>query len=290
MNRPGFDLSVRSGVGAFTHVFVTCEFVDELWSCREGNLHVNPFHDTSVGVIVHEMAHVYTLSNGLASNPGPLGVARVYFNRVNWGGNCRDFELYADILAKTVVPDYRSYWEHCNGDNGARTQEALAVVRSALRGEMPTWFGTTYGSSDPDLELFWSHVRDLPFERSVVVYHLRNAFGGYCNNRTATESAAGVGPVRNPWRDGGCVPQAPGNVAASGVVNGRLSVSWNAPGDDGGAPVEGYKIQWKSGSQDYDTSWRSSRQARLDDPDDRRHLLEGLDTGTEYTVAGGCLQ
>ena len=284
MNRPGFDLSVRSGVGAFTHVFVTCEFVDELWSCREGNVHVNPFHDTSVGVILHEMAHVYTLSNGLASNPGPLGVARVYFNRVNLGGNCRDFELYADILAKTVVPDYRSYWEHCNGDNGARTQEALAVVRSALRGEMPTWFGTTYGSSDPDLELFWSHVRDLPFERRAVVYHLRNAFGGYCNNRTATESAAGVGPVRNPWRDGGCVPQAPGNVAASGVVNGRLSVSWNAPGDDGGAPVEGYKIQWKSGSQDYDTSRRSSRQARLDDPNDRRHLLEGLDTGTEYTV------
>ena len=283
MNRPGFNLQVYRHPGGHSGFVVpNCGvYVDRLWSCSVDNMAIDPDSTTSAAVITHEMAHVYTLTNGLASNPSPLGAAHVYFNRLNLGSSCPANELYADILKMTVLPNDRmSYWGPCNGGNAARTQEALAVVRSALRGEMPAWFGTTYGNSDPDLEQFWAHVKEVSSRRNAVTYQLRNAFGGYCENRTATSSAKGYGPVRNPWRDGGCVPQEPGSVAVNAIGNGNLSVYWSAPVNDGGSPVEGYKVQWKSGSQDYDRS----RQVRISDPDDRLHVIEGLNSGTEYTV------
>ena len=287
INRPGFVISVPSNSAFGGQVGTSCGSGtgDTLASCRAVRMSIRRGNDTSVPIIVHEMAHVYTLANGLASSPGPLGVAHVYFEGLNLGSECRAEELYADILTTSVLPNEpTSYWDGCNGANTARTQEALAIVRSTLRGEMPAWFGTTYGSTDPDLERFWSNVKEVSnfpvgFRRAVV-YQLRNEFGGYCSNRTTNESANGDGAVRNPWSDGGCVPGAPGNVAAITVGIGNLSVSWNAPGDDGGAPVEGYKVQWKSGSQDYDTS----RQALVTDPDDQSHLIEGLNSGTEHTV------
>ena len=297
MNRPGFELSVRRptlGGGSVVIGGGSTEYGGAVrsvcsggggssspMSCISTGMEIHLDASTSAPVIVHEMAHVYTHNNGLVSSPAPLGVAHVYLDRLSLAARCHPNELVADLLTMTVLPDVRtSYWHSCNGGNAARTQEALAVVRSALRGEMPAWFGTAYGSSDPDLERFWSHVKDMTYDKYVVVHHLRNAFGGYCNNYATYRSAVGSNAVRNPWRDGGCVPQAPRNVVASAVGNGDLSVSWNAPDGDGGAPVLGYEIQWKSGSQDYDTS----RQVRIRDPDDRVHLIEGLNSGTEYTV------
>ena len=34
--------------------------------------------------------------------------------------------------------------------------------------------------------------------------------------------------THNPWRDGGCVPDAPTNVSATAVGSGKLTVSWQA--------------------------------------------------------------
>ena len=31
-------------------------------------------------------------------------------------------------------------------------------------------------------------------------------------------------------------------------------VSWEAPSEDGGSPIEAYPVRWKSGSEEYDTS------------------------------------
>ena len=83
---------------------------------------------------------------------------------------------------------------------------------------------------------------------------MRDAFGGYCNNQNATDSAFGSAVTRNPWKDGGCVPGAPGNVSIT--PNGYLwfTVSWEPPVDDGGSAIRGYKIQWKRGTQEYDSS------------------------------------
>ena len=55
----------------------------------------------------------------------------------------------------------------------------------------------------------------------------------------------------------------------------QLGVSWTSASDAGG-----YKVQWKSGSEDY----AELRQAVLIDGDTVSHTIESLTAGTEYTV------
>ena len=117
-------------------------------------------------------------------------------------------------------------------------------------------------------------------DQIAVVYQLRNAFGGYCDNRKATESAFGNGVTRNPWSNGGCTPEAPTNVSVTAVGNGKLTVSWQEPPYDGGSPIEGYKIRWKSGTQQYS----ASRQAVVTDLTDLQAATSGLVSGVAHTV------
>ena len=70
-------------------------------------------------------------------------------------------------------------------------------------------------------------------------------------------------------------PGAPGSVAAAPAV-GSLAVSWTAAAD-----ADGYKVQWKSGSQSYDSSYNSARQATATGTS---HTIPGLAAGTAYTV------
>ena len=64
------------------------------------------------------------------------------------------------------------------------------------------------------------------------------------------------------------VTVAPGNA--------QLVVTWTAV-----ANATGYKVQWKSGSEDYNTS---DRQATVTSGSTTRHTIPGLANGTEYTV------
>ena len=63
-------------------------------------------------------------------------------------------------------------------------------------------------------------------------------------------------------------------------------INWKVLGThgDGGSPITGYKVQWKSGSEDYDGSAGSTRQAEITDPASRTHTITGLTDGVEYTV------
>ena len=38
----------------------------------------------------------------------------------------------------------------------------------------------------------------------------------------------------------------PTNLSVTAVGSGKLTVSWQEPLADGGSPIEGYKIQWKT--------------------------------------------
>ena len=81
-------------------------------------------------------------------------------------------------------------------------------------------------------------------------------------------------------------PDAPGGLTAATAVGreGELDVSWSAPASDGGAEVTGYKVQWKSGSEAWDGTASSSRQAAVSDPAVLSHRITGLTVGTAYTV------
>ena len=81
-------------------------------------------------------------------------------------------------------------------------------------------------------------------------------------------------------------PDAPGGLAAATAVGreGELDVTWTAPASDGGSEVTAYKAQWKSGTESYDGSASSTRQAVVNDPAVLTHTITGLTVGTAYTV------
>ncbi len=92
-------------------------------------------------------------------------------------------------------------------------------------------------------------------------------------------------------------PAAPQHLNVSHHGTGALDLSWEAPiadwmGEidgkgthgDGGSAITSYKVQWKSGTEDYDGSAGSTRQAEITDPASRTHTITGLTDGVEYTV------
>ena len=149
---------------------------------------------------------------------------------------------------------------------------------------MPSWFADTYNDSNGDLELerVWVDIRAVPDSkwRSAAVFQLHEAFGGYCDNQKATESAFLSGATRNPWSDGGCVPEAPASMSATAIGSGKLAVSWEEPPDDGGSPINGYRVRWKSGTQEYD----SFRQAVVTSLSDLRRTVSGLTNDESHTL------
>ena len=259
--------------------------------------------DTLVPQIIHELGHILTLTNRLVEQPGPVAVAWLYFDKLSrylqhpsWESCYVGFELMADVMVMDMLgTDVNTdYWPKCSAPTdeafAATEAEALEVVRSMLAGEMPPWFADTYHDSEgnPDLELLWSDVReisrwsveDLRADEPRVVYFLRNEFGGYCSHAAAVNGLPELSATRNPWRDGGCVPEAPPALEAVAAVDTTMTVSWESPGDDGGSAITGYKVQWKSGVQDFD----ASREAAVTDLADLSHKLADLIHGVEYTI------
>ena len=248
--------------------------------------------------ILHELAHIYTLANGIATSPGPLAMAHLYFDSL--GSSCAPSELYADIVASVTLggsTTQASYWNRCGGSN---TAAALAVVRSALSGQTPSWFNSTYNNSDgnPDLEQVWADLMALDSgvntgeTRKTVAYQLRNQFGGYCHEENASQAIrvdyVSRAVTKNPWRDGGCVPGTPVSLTAALAGDGRVSVSWEAPASDGGSLLGGYRFQWKSGSEEYDDSRRGGVRFYSHDgaarPSHVSETIGGLTNGVEHMI------
>ena len=264
---------------------------DGLKECHVEKIKILQIEDPEPRIIIHEMAHAYSLANRVTDAPGPLAIAHLYFVSLNLQGGirgCAPYELYADVLTMlTLDIDKSSYWKTCNGDNAQREAEALDVLRSAANGEMPQWFDDTYTDSDgePDLESLWTDVQDLPGrEWNLVIYQLRNAFGGYCNNRATRMSAQYIDEtLRQPWMDGGCPPPESSSLEVT-PGNGELTLAWDAPASDGDSDVDGYIVQWRSGFQSYYGSTAQPRRAVLDSPSRLTYSISGLTNGVEYDV------
>ncbi|MDE2877061.1 MAG: fibronectin type III domain-containing protein [Gemmatimonadota bacterium] len=74
---------------------------------------------------------------------------------------------------------------------------------------------------------------------------------------------------------------APDKVTGVQVTsgNGQLEVMWDKP-----PAAEGYKIQWKSGSETFDDAPGDGREAIIDDEDTTSDTIPGLTNGTEYMI------
>ena len=260
--------------------------------CSVWLVQIGRHDDNLIHTSTHELAHVYTLSSGVTSTHGPLGVAHLYFDDLisppGLGGrSCRPNELYADALSILVhgegIVDGTNYWGECDVITDTVSDQALAVVRSAVAGDTPSWFGNTYNGSqgDPELERVWADVKAIRSCEGPVaaVFQLEDSFGGYCDNRNATESAVGSRVTRNPWSDGGCVPEAPRNVSATPNVYLWFTVSWQEPVDDGGSPVQGYKIHSGFGG-----TWADDCQSDVSGRGYARYYGFTLTSETEVTI------
>ena len=285
----GFTTGPGGGVGVLCSPDRPME--NNLRKCYAASVTVGRTAPRLISVITHELAHVYTLANSVTTSAGLVGIAHLYFYKLNLSGSfCAPEELYADTM-DILVHGGRwpsllesNYWSLCPGANRFQAEEALRVVVRAVAGETPSWFGSTYNNADsePDLERLWADVKAVSNVkwRAAIAFQLRDEFGGYCDNQKATDSAFGTGVTRNPWQDGGCVPEVPRDVVVSSIGGGKLTVSWAAPGGDGGSPIEGYKVQWKSGSEEY----ASSRQAVVTGLSNLLHTITDLTSGDEYNV------
>ena len=285
----GFTTGPGGGVGVLCSPDRPME--NNLRKCYADSVTVGRTAPRLISVITHELAHVYTLANSVTTSADPVGIAHLYFYKLNLSGSfCAPEELYADTM-DILVHGGRwpsllesNYWTLCPGANRFQAEEALRVVVRAVAGETPSWFGSTYNNADsePDLERLWADVKAVSNVkwRAAIAFQLRDEFGGYCDNQKATDSAFGTGVTRNPWQNGGCVPDAPDDLQIAAVGSGNLTASWTKPDDDGGSPIEGYKVQWKSGSEEY----ASSRQAVVTGLSSLSHTITDLTSGDEYNV------
>ncbi len=249
-------------------------------------------------VVVHELAHLYTLVPGISGDASP-GLGLLYLGTTYTGSNCNYIEMYADALEYAVIPldtsppssHYQVYWTQCTGSPSEPTEADSAVLASAVAGDVPGWFTDTYGT---DHAKVWAAVRALsgagrtqgdevrvPLGKSALLGFMSGMFGGYCSASDAAWSllASDDGTIANPWRDGGCRPGRPVDAALT-ADDGALDATWTAA-DDGGHTVTGYEIQWRSGSESYDESESSTRKASVTG---LSHRITGLTNGVSHTV------
>ena len=171
------------------------------------SLHISSVHigdPSSLPVLVHELAHIYTLSHGAALNPEPIAIGFLYFAELA-GEYCLPSELYAEtaaVLDEDFASDSFVTWSSCPSSPDAPTAEAITVVSQAFSGQVPDWFYDTFQKADGNLDYdeIWMAVRSSGVGANILPM-LRHSFGGYCSEQTVWDDRHSE---QQPWRDGGC--------------------------------------------------------------------------------------
>ena len=198
-------------------------------------------NESILKTVIHGMGHVYTLTNDISEDSAPIGVGHLYLHLLSTRhaaearnpARCLSDELYADVAVMVFFDQYSNfdprrglthglangismvYWKSCGlrldqSTSSAVATEIPAIARSVfVDQEIPQWFYDTYQESDGsiDLETLWSdiNITGHSTQRNLIVYHLRNEFGGYCSEAQVRGFIEGkVRGITNPWRDGGC--------------------------------------------------------------------------------------
>ena len=170
---------------------------------------------STLSTLVHELAHIYTLSHGAASNPEPMAIAYLYFDQLAQNA-CLPWELYAETAESwdtDIIKNVGAWnWYTCGHLPSSPTPEAITVVRQAFSGQMPNWFYETFQKADGSLDYakLWTAVKDSGGSgQNTVIPMLRDSFGGYCSEQAVWDTTFSLDrfelpPLAQPWRDGGC--------------------------------------------------------------------------------------
>ena len=275
-----------------------------LHECEITKLIIGNDYVENTEFVIHELGHVGTIgTNFMAEDSESVGMGWLYYQDLENGSDdntCAPAELFADAIQEVFLSNSDTAYYHLCPETSSRPSEtALSVARSALQGEVPEWLGDEYGatglaydtSDDPmydqmyDLEEIWRDVKMLSSskaDRESAIYAFRHAFGGYCDRVIAhfsgmhEDRGVAIGMSRNPWKAGGCVPQA----VEAPVVTGT-SLSWNKPAYDGGLSLTRYEVEWKSGDQEF----HSSRKATIYDLTNLTYQNDAFGPGTTIRIS-----
>ena len=252
-------------------------------------------------VAVHELAHHFVMDHRVARKPGPVAAGWMFLKTFSKG--CDIGEIYPEIVGYVTLEFVRDNpWRYmpasgsgCTGVGYPPSTASQAVVKSAIKGEMPQWLYDTYstdGTSDGlDLDRLWADVEEALIDRSdspgvvtptQIAYGFRDSFGGFCSHAEAVRLLADDEAADlNPWVDGGCNTRRPRALeAAPGSNPGEIDIEWQRPFYQALPAISQYIVQWKSGSQSYD----ASRQATINALASLSYTISGLTTGNQYSI------
>ena len=181
-----------------------CDGPGEPPECRAESVRIA---ELRLEVAVHELAHVYDTTTGLASRRA-WGAVQLYFgirypdcfrDQGQWPGS----EILADTLTHLTVPlaSLAYYETGCPGLGDRPDRAAEEVVLSGLAGEVPDWY-TANVTSGAEL---WALLRRVLWPNLVV--NLAGEFGGLCSTDWLgfPPDWSLVPPAgANPFRSGGC--------------------------------------------------------------------------------------
>ena len=201
-------------------------------------------------VAVHELAHHFVMDHRVARKPGPVAAGWMFLKTFSKG--CDIGEIYPEIVGYVTLQFVQDNpWRYmpasgsgCTGVGYPPSTESQAVVKSAIKGEMPQWLYDTYstnGTSDGlDLDRLWADVEEALIDRSdspgvvtptQIAYGFRDSFGGFCSHAEAVRLLADDETADlNPWVDGGCNTRRPRALeAAPGSNPGEIDIEWQRP-------------------------------------------------------------
>ncbi len=158
---------------------------------------------SNVGVIIHELAHVYEGTLALHNNGGPFAQAQLYFHET-YGAGCSYAEVMADAMLYDVDPNaFLYYWQAGCASSlpNQPTAADMAVLQAGLSGADFAWFDETYTNGADG----WTAIRNAP---GILTYQLitglANEFDGYCSTSHTMQVVFGIQEDDNPFADGGC--------------------------------------------------------------------------------------
>ncbi|MYH31792.1 MAG: hypothetical protein F4137_23805, partial [Acidobacteria bacterium] len=268
---------IKAGSGNLSQVILNCHNgrFDELYTCLVEEYIITSAggHSTNKDVYLHEMGHAYPVSADLIDpeDKGGVGAGWLYFTDLAGdGAGCKLHELYADAFSHITdaTGSNPNWFAACANTGNTPSADTLALMQSIVDNEPPQWLIDEYAFDDSetppyatsdlngydddiDLEEFWDDVRSLDAWYIAAISSLRYAFGGFCDDSVMRRygyvrpNAFSWDFVLNPWRAGGCVPDAP-----EVTLDSSGKVSWTDPAHPGGGKVLSYTLYWKSADQD----------------------------------------